>query len=281
MVTDTSRTSRLKLLLNDLPPGFIVDTAWLRAREIDSKSIHRYVNQGWIERIVRGVYRRPLPVSAPNRHKLSWEAVLVSLQQLMGYSVHLGGKDALNFAGYSHYVMMGKSQRVHFYGDAPSWLKRLPMTDHIVLHRPTLFGGDPVGIVDSTTPHKEISWTVGIWNWPIKVSCPERAILELIAKLPGSISFEYVEQIFEILMTLRPELLMALLKACRSVKVRRLFFVYADLYQHPWRKHLDTDQIDFGNGPRALVPGGKFHPTYHISLPEFFIDTSYEDDCIF
>lgn len=281
MVTDTSRTSRLKLLLNDLPPGFIVDTAWLRAREIDSKSIHRYVNQGWIERIVRGVYRRPLPESAPNRHKLSWEAVLVSLQQLMGYSVHLGGKDALNFAGYSHYVMMGKSQRVHFYGDAPSWLKRLPMTDHIVLHRPTLFGGDPVGIVDSTTPHKEISWTVGVWNWPIKVSCPERAILELIAKLPGSISFEYVEQIFEILMTLRPELLMALLKACRSVKVRRLFFVYADLYQHPWRKHLDTDQIDFGSGPRALVPGGKFHPTYHISLPEFFIDTSYEDDCIF
>ena len=120
-----------------------------------------------------------------------------------------------------------------------------------------------------------------IWRWPIKASCPERAILELIAELQGDSDFEYVELYFQSLITLRPELLMTLLTACRSVKVRRLFFVFADLYQHPWRKYLDTDQIDFGSGPRALVPGGKFHPTYHISLPEFFVDTSYEDDCIF
>ena len=281
MVKGKTRKPRLKPLLNDLPPGFIVDTKWLRARGIDSKSIHHYINHGWIERIVHGVYRRPLPESVQNRHKLSWEAVLVSLQQLMDWNVHLGGDSALDFAGHTHYAIMGKSQRVHFNGNAPSWLKRLPTADQIILHRPTLFGGDPVGIIDSTTPYKEINWTVGVWNWPIKVSCPERAILELVAELGGNSDFEYVDLIFENLIRLRPQLLMKLLLACRSVKVRRLFFVFAERHKHDWLEFLEPEQIDFGSGPRALVKGGVFHPIYHISLPKFLLDTSYEDDSIY
>ena len=281
MVKDNRRIPRLKLLLNDLPPGFIIDTKWLRARGIDSKSIHHYINHGWIERIVHGVYRRPIPESALNRHTLSWQAVLVSLQQLMGWDVHLGGARALDFAGHSHYVMMGKSQPVHFYGNAPSWLKRLPTTDKIILHRSTLFSGDPVGIVDSATPSKEINWTVGVWNWPIKVSRPERAILELVAELHGNSDFEHVDLIFENLIRLRPQLLMRLLLACRSVKVRRLFFVFAERHKHDWLAFLEPKQIDFGSGPRALVKGGVFHSTYHISVPKFLLDTSYEDDSIF
>lgn len=281
MVEAKTRKPRLKPLLNDLPPGFIVDTKWLRARGIDSKSIHHYISHGWIERIVHGVYRRPLPESVPNRHKLSWQAVLVSLQQLMGCNVHLGGANALDFAGHTHYVMIGKSQPVHFYGNAPPWLRRLPTTDKIILHRTTLFGGDPVGIVDSTTPSKEVNWTVGVWNWPIMVSCPERAILELVADLRGNSDLEYVDLIFENLIRLRPHLLMRLLLACRSVKVRRLFFVFAERHKHDWLEFLEPKQIDFGSGPRALVKGGVFHPTYHISIPEFLLDTFYEDDSIF
>lgn len=281
MVMSQIRTPRLKYLLNDLPPGFIVDTAWLRARGIDSKSTNRYVSQGWIERIVHGVYRRPLPRSAHNRHKLSWQAVLVSLQQLMEYNVHLGQRNALNHAGHAHYVWMGEGQRIHFYGSAPSWLKRLPTTDDIILHKSTLFGGDSIGIIDSHPVTSEIDWTAGIWSWPIKASCPERAILELIAELRGNSDFEYVDQIFEHLTGLCPKLLMTLLKACRSVKVRRLFFVFAERQKFDWLETMEPQEIDFGNGPRALVPNGKFHPTYNISLPEFFVDTSYEDACIF
>ena len=68
-------------------------------------------------------------------------------------------------------------------------------------------------------------------------------------------------------MSLRPRQLTVLLCACRSVKVRRLFFVFADRHQHGWRKHLNTSEVDFGSGPRALVSGGRFHPTYRISVP--------------
>lgn len=73
------------------------------------------------------------------------------------------------------------------------------------------------------------------------------------------------------LVSLRPKRLMEVLQACRSVKVRRLFFVYADRHEHGWRKHLDTSRIDFGSGPRALKEGGRLHPAYHIYVPEVLV----------
>ena len=61
MVMDHLRKSRLKPLLDAVPPGFLVDTPWLKAQGIDSKSIHDYVARGWLERLIRGVSRRPVP----------------------------------------------------------------------------------------------------------------------------------------------------------------------------------------------------------------------------
>ena len=259
------RTPRLKPLLDTVPPGFVVDTPWLRARGIDPKSIHGYVARGWLERVVRGVYRRPLPRAAQDPNGESWGVLLLSLQRLMNYSVHLGGESALDLAGHVHYLSLGGRRRVQFYGDMPPWLKRVPMTTEIVVRRRALFGDDPVGIEESDiTPRA----AVDAWRWPIQASSPERAILEALDELPRHASFENIDKIFEGLATLRPGRLTALLGACRSVKVRRLFFVFADRHGHAWRKHLDASGINFGSGPRALVDGGKFHPTYRISVPE-------------
>lgn len=267
--------------MNDLPPGFIVDTAWLNKRWIDSKSIQNYVHQGWIERIVRGVYRRPLQNGASS-DRLSWQVVLLSLQQLMGYSVHLGGRNALDYAIHPHSARQRKEgQKVHIYGDVPSWVNRLPMSDQLIMHKLTLFAGAPAGIVNEFLLTYNKEWAAEVWRWPLKISSPERAILELMAELRGGSVFEYVEMYFQSLQSLRPELLLKLLRACQSVKVRRLFFAYADLYQHSWHKEMDSNQIDFGSGARTLVPGGEFHPAYQISLPETFFDTSYEDENIF
>ena len=116
------RTPRLKPLLDTVPPGFMVDTPWLRAQGIDPKSIHDYVARGWLERVVRGVYRRPLPEGAQGGHEESWAIPLLSLQWLMKYAVHLGGESALDMAGYAHYLKLGGKSRVHFYGEVPSWL---------------------------------------------------------------------------------------------------------------------------------------------------------------
>ena len=73
MVMDRQRTPRLKPLLDRVPPGFMVDTPWLRGQGIDPKSIHNYVARGWLKRVIRGVYYRPLPEGAQGADETSWE----------------------------------------------------------------------------------------------------------------------------------------------------------------------------------------------------------------
>ena len=50
-----------------------------------------------------------------------------------------------------------------------------------------------------------------------------------------------------------------------------LFFVFADRHDHPWRKRIDPQAFDLGSGDRALVRGGKIHPSYRIMVPEDFV----------
>lgn len=265
------RQQRLKPLLAKVPPGFLVDTPWLKAQGIDPKSIHDYVARGWLERVVRGVYRRPLPDGVPAQAEVPWDSALLSLQWIMKCNVHLGGLSALDLAGYAHYLHLGRTPPVHLYGEAPSWLKRLPTDAEIVVHRRTLFDDDPTGIIDTGGDTRAARRTSNGWRWPLKASSPERAILEALDELPNNASFDNLDKIFESLTTLRPKQLMALLAVCQSVKVRRLFFVFADRHRHAWRKHLDTQKIDFGSGPRAFVEGGKLHPTYRIYVPQDFV----------
>ncbi len=268
MVMSHPRQQRLKPLLDKVPPGFIVDTRWLRAQGLDPKSIHDYVARGWLERVIRGVYRRPLPEGVQSAHEPSWEISLLSLQRLMEYDVHLGGESALDLAGYAHFLSLGGQPRVHFYGDVPSWLRRMPMQTPVVVRKCTLFGDDPIGVHNANREERSSGPMVDVWRWPVKVSSPERAILEALDELPHVASFENLDKVFEGLTSLRPKQLMALLTACRSVKVRRLFLVFADKHQHRWRKYLDTSKTDFGSGPRALAVGGRLHPTYLIYVPE-------------
>ena len=101
MVMNRQRTPRLKPLPDRVPQGFMVDTPWLRGQRIDPKSIHDYVARGWLKRVIRGVYRRPLPEGAQGADETSCEIPLLSLQWIMKYAVHLGGESALNMAGAS------------------------------------------------------------------------------------------------------------------------------------------------------------------------------------
>jgi len=61
--------------------------------------------------------------------------------------------------------------------------------------------------------------------------------------------------------------------ACKSVKVKRLFFVFADRHAHAWRKYIDREAINLGKGDRALVNGGKIHPLYRITIPADLLPT--------
>ncbi len=269
------RQERLKPMLDALPPGYVADAAWLTARGIDRKSILQYEQRGWLEKLVRGVYRRP-DTHRDNSGR-DWRRLVLSLQRVMDYDVHVGGRTALSLQGFDHYLSLGaETPPVYLYGDVPSWLGRLPNADRFESRTLSLFGGSKTG-VDGVDDKKQSSPPQRQLN-DLVVSTPERAILELLNELPANESFHNVDAIFESLANLRPRLLEALLKDCRSVKVRRLFFVFADSQDHAWRQYLDPDDFDLGSGPRALVDGGRLHPRYDITVPPELIDGKESDE---
>ncbi|WP_026068638.1 type IV toxin-antitoxin system AbiEi family antitoxin domain-containing protein [Halomonas smyrnensis] len=262
----THKKEKLKSILEAVPPGFIVDSGWLERHEISRFLARKYVNRGWLERVTRGVFLRPAPdTGAPDT--IDWKTCLLSLQHIMAYDVHVGGMTALALQGYSHYLPLGGHAPVWVYGeDIPNWLIRLPLNASLNTRTTPLFSEPSLGLT------KEGSDTTSAlpWDWPLTMSSPERAILEVMDELPDNESFHNLDMVFESLTTLRPRTLSALLHSCRKIKVTRLFFVFADRHNHPWRKRLDPQEFNLGSGDRALVKGGKIHPRYRIMVPEEF-----------
>jgi hypothetical protein len=74
--------------------------------------------------------------------------------------------------------------------------------------------------------------------------------------------------IAEGLRTLSPRRLDVLLQDCRSIKVKRLFFWFADRHSPPWLSQIDRKAVDLGSGKRMLVKGGRLDATYQITVPE-------------
>jgi len=102
---------------------------------------------------------------------------------------------------------------------------------------------------------------------PLVCSTPERAILELCDGPSGAALVYEADAIMQSLATLRPRRVAVLLRHCRSIKAKRLFLALADRYQHAWLRRTPLDGVDLGSGKRVLVPGGRLHPTYQITLP--------------
>jgi hypothetical protein len=90
----------------------------------------------------------------------------------------------------------------------------------------------------------------------------------MLDELPSRESFHQVDMLVEGLRTLSPRRLQTLLADCQSVKVKRLFFWFADRHQPAWLKQIDRAVVNLGVGTRMLVKGGKLDPTYLITVPE-------------
>jgi hypothetical protein len=276
-------TERIKGKLNQLeqalPEGLLVDAAWLQKRGYSTSLRTQYVAAGWLEQPARRVYRRP-------REALTWQQVVISLQTILLGDPHIvGGRTALELQGYAHFLPQ-KTQEVHLYGPSPlpTWVARLPLDVRFEHHNSRkLFRNDPITygisslklnvLTNASTSNDPLQrgltyqpW--GQWDWPLTLSTPERAILELLDELPQHESFHQVDKLMEGLPNLSPRRLQKLLVDCHSVKVKRLFFFFADRHKHAWLKRLKKKEIDFGTGNRMLVEGGKLDRTYQITVPE-------------
>ncbi|MBP0049852.1 type IV toxin-antitoxin system AbiEi family antitoxin [Marinobacterium sp. AK62] len=266
--------NKLNRLERELPEGLLVDAGWLEARGYSRSLRSQYVRSGWLEQPVRGVFRRP-------RGVLGWEQVVISMQTLLGLPVSVGGRSALELQGYAHYLSHSISS-IHLYSDGklPGWVAKLPMDVKFIVHNrarflppvemaegPSLESG-AVSAPEASLPGALRIERWGQWKWPMMMSSPERAILELLDELPTDESFHNADMIMEGLAGLSPRRLQRLLEQCRSVKVKRLFFFFADRHRHKWLDRIEKSKINLGSGKRMLVKGGKLDPVYQVTVPE-------------
>jgi hypothetical protein len=279
MLSMAKRTGgKLNWLEKHLPEGLVVDAAWLAKHGYSTSLRSQYVAAGWLEQPARRVYRR-------RRGSLSWQQVVISLQTLLEYPVAVGGRTSLEMQGYAHYLPH-QVKEVHLYGSKkpPRWIHELRLGLRFVhhndrrlfphlptTHRTAGLDWSPSKKTSADGHLAQASLTVqpwGQWEWPLVLSTPERAILELLDELPHRESFHQADMLMQGLSNLSPRRLQKLLAECRSVKVKRLFFYFADRHKHAWLKHLETKSIDFGTGKRMLVKGGKLDPVRQITVPE-------------
>ncbi|MGI8568248.1 MAG: type IV toxin-antitoxin system AbiEi family antitoxin domain-containing protein [Methylocella sp.] len=258
----TEQTGRkLNQLERTLPEGLLVDAGWMEQHGYSTSLRSQYVSAGWLVQPARGTYKRPLG-------ELTWQKVVTSLQTLLKRDSTVGGRTALDLQGFSHYLSVSGPSTIHLYGKEPppGWLAKLPLKETFRFHR-------------TQVPFKSLSQAEkfqadtlrqlsGPSEWPLTVSTPERALLELLEELPRHESFHQVDMLVEGLRTLSPRRLQTLLADCKSIKVKRLFFWFAERHEHTWLKQIDRTAVDLGTGKRMLVKGGKLDPQYLITVPD-------------
>jgi len=268
---ESANLPKLTRLQVELPAGLLATADWLKARGYYRQLLSHYVGSGWLESPARGVYRRP-------GESLKWQQVVASLQNLLRLPVHVGGLTALEVQGKGHFLRLNAAATVHVYARQrlPAWLGKLPLADRFVVHPDRLFTESVEPAVNAAqdaaavwTPPgiglTQLTW--GAYDTPLTYSTLERAFLELLddCREPGAIV--HANQILQGLTTLSPRRLQALLAACRSIKVKRLFFALAGRHDHQWVSALDAKAFDLGKGKRQITPGGRLHPKYLITLP--------------
>ncbi|HXV79757.1 MAG TPA: type IV toxin-antitoxin system AbiEi family antitoxin domain-containing protein [Candidatus Binatia bacterium] len=272
--------TKLNRLLQILPEGWLAPSHWLAARGYTRALLAYYSKHGWLRSPAHGVYQRP-------GTQLKWQHVVVSLQRLERLPMHVGGRTALVHRGLAHYLRLGGPEEIHLYGPStdglPAWTRKLEFPEKLVAHNDAMFSSLPRAYRDESghfldnggrrlpggilqeSGLSEFSWEG--WDWTITYSTEERAILEILQDVPARESVYEADVLMQGLVNLRPQRLMMLLKACSNVKVKRLFLALAERHHHSWFKHLDIDAVDRGRGKRMLVPGGRLHPRFLITLP--------------
>ncbi|HEX2869309.1 MAG TPA: type IV toxin-antitoxin system AbiEi family antitoxin domain-containing protein [Ignavibacteriales bacterium] len=253
---------KINSLITNWPKGTIALTSHLNRAGLQNDLLHKYTRSRWLESVGNGAYKL-------NQDKVGWEGAVYALQKQAGFSMHPGGKTALELKGLAHYASQGEST-VNLFGPAeellPRWFMSQEWSRQVKYVRTNLFD------------YKSLSGysayeTKGI---EITISSAELAMLEMLYMVPKYNSFDEAYLIMEGLTTLRSRLLQRLLEECRSIKVKRLFLYMAEKSGHSWFNELQTGKLDLGTGKRLIVKSGRLNHKYNITVPK-----EYEEQQIF
>jgi len=262
MSTETLRAenqtlTRINAVLADCPAGVPMSSTWLESKGVYPQLLQKYKETGWLESLGRGIWIR-----AGTRPTLA--GAIFALQRI-GINAYPAARSALELLGRSHYVPTGEAPVLHMSLGAgqrmPEWFRKMDFARNLqMLNASALFEPVSVGLSEVRSEGVEI-----------KLSSPERAMLEYCQLLPSHADFEEARQLMEGLPTLRPRLVQSTLQACKSVKAKRLFLALASAVGHGWFSELAQEQIDLGASNRILPIQGVPHPVYGITVPDTWI----------
>jgi hypothetical protein len=247
---------KLQKLLAMWPSGEIMTTKWLARMSISRFLLYQYKKQGWLQVFGHGAFKKP-------RDKIEWYGALSALQHQLNLKVHVGAKTALELTGVAHYIRMGHAM-VDFLKypktKVPKWFTNYPWKDRLRLIECSILPSS-IGLEDKT--FGEIT---------IRISCRERALLELLYLAPRFYSFDEVPLLIESLRSLRGDILNELLMQCSSEKVKRLVLYFGEKQNHAWYNDIDQTRLSIGKTILKIAPNsGKYIAKYGIFIPKDYV----------
>ena len=206
------RHSLIKQLQISLPRGAPFDVGALARLGVSANLAAHYAATGWLVRLVQGVYAFPAD-------ELSAQATIKFLQTRVP-GLHVAGKSALALHGVRH--NLATREQWVLWGDVrfalPAWFTtRFPAR---------YVSAQPFDWPDDALAAKTLATPPGVTEG-LRVSAPERALLELLYDVGTHQSLEEARNLFEGLSNPRKEMLGRLLACCTSVKTVRLFLTWA------------------------------------------------------
>ena len=248
----TQKSTKINYLLSKHLPGTICIAPWLENQGISKDLQKHYRKSGWLEKIGTGAFKRP-------NDPIDWQGGLYTLQFQAELPIHVGAITALTMHGVTHYIRTTQ-EKIYLFSPPqtllPLWFKKFDWANPIQHVRTSLLP-EKIGLIS----HE-------LKTFEIKISTPERAIIECLYLTPNELDLVECYQLFEGMTNLRPKYLQDTLQQCNSIKVKRLFLYMANKARHQWLKHLDTGKINLGKGKRSLVKKGIYNAEFQITLPE-------------
>lgn len=252
------RQQRLNHLLAELRPGQLVPAGWINQRfGIPAVQLPTLVSRHWLEKPARGVYCRPGVWP-------DWRDVVASLRTL-DYPVHIGGREAVEFHGMSHFIREPEgpvSTGVYCDVRLPAWVAEIDPEVEIARRRsPVRDGALGIDLLQG------ISDVGGL-----PVASPERAVLEALDGVPAEVDFREAHEWVGALTTARPKLVQQLLESTPNFRIRRIFLWCVHHHGHAWLSRLDLRRIDLGKGKRRVVANGRYDSRFGITVPRELAD---------
>lgn len=238
-----------QLLARTAPLGLIFSD-WMKRNGYSAQLQKRYRDTGWLASLCKGVMFR-------SGTHLNAFAALASFNYQMGKQFRIGAVSALEYAGFNHYVPMGKPLLMVALpagGKKPLWMRSDAFDMTFRTFSTKAFADFEVSRHDTE-------------SGTLYISSPELAFLECLALAPKQYSYMDLYYIMEQLATLRPEVVQRLLEGTSNIRVKRMFLYMAEKAGHYWFEDLDASKIDLGTSKLQIVKNGALNKKYSITIP--------------